>query len=843
MLSEKIHQTFQKYPQLRILFFFDPEKEFDVEFDSIELNGIRKVKATKNYFNLKVLLNGEWEVDKVFLYLQQPSPQTERDYKNFPLLDLLVANRELRLDDASAFMEEYHLQPHHRSLVTRFMRELQYKTVQEVLKPILSPKQFDEQSLAKGLISAFLKFSRPEDWNILIAKLIILAKEESELTKVTKRIKENGLFEILSTKIDNQFSYKLTGIGRLDLINFLNYIKYNLIIRDIQVSSNTDPYFGLKANRAAVVQNLMIFREQVQSHPRVGSEFKDALEQLGKEIKEETLVFIYGPEAPFIFFTDKMRWEVIRQILPDQAVNPSQVSAKIASIDMQGVQNDSLTLTVEFITHTAEMLSIIAGINSYILDKPEEYVNRYTSIYFKVDLAYRKAITAFTSVDETELPEVSFLRNSYSLLNKKYNEFVEKLNREWLKCLNEIRFDYSKLGCSKQYDFYKKEIKDQTFKVAVIISDAFRFEVGIELMNVLNADMKNQVEIGSILASIPSTTRVGMANLLPGKQFSFDKENIVIDGLSTNLLEDRQRLLEIAKKDSRAVTYDDVMQKSEDENRDLFKSPVVYIFHNVIDATGDKRNAQRRTFTAVIEAVDELKKLVKKLHSSMNVSNVIITADHGFLYNDLEIADKDLQDSTGLDALLSHNRFEIVKDQPKVPLTYNFPVSMTTKLKDDYYVVIPQSVNRFRRQGSGHQYVHGGGSLQELVVPVVYSSRKHKAIASKVKPVLISKPLRVISNILKVTLLQERVISHTEKELAVTVGLYRDLELVSGLVEITMNSTSENPLQRSHNFELTLLPGAKSSTWLKLKVFDKDDMLNPLIEEVAENNTLIEKDF
>lgn len=843
MLAEKILQSFQKYPQLRILFFFDPEKEFDEEFNLLELDSITKIKAENNSFNIKVQLYGEWEEEKVFLYFQQPSPQSENDYKKFPLLDLLVANRELRLDDASAFIEEFHLQSHQRPLVARFMRELQKKSVQDVVKPILTPKLFDEQNLAKGLISAFLKLPKPEDWNIILAKLFILSQDEAEISKVAKRIQDNKLFEILAARADTLFNYRLVSIGRQDLINFLYFIKYNLVMRDIPVSSKSDPYSKLKVSQASVIQNLMMLREQVQLHPRVAADFKTALEQLGSEIREETLLSVYGQDAPFIFLTDKLRWEIIGQILKDLSVNPSQVTAKVGSIDMQGVENEALLLTIKFIAQTAEMLSVLESISSFILDKPDEYITRYTSQYYKVDLAYRKAITAFTSIDETELPESSFLRNTYSLINQSYNTFVEKLNREWLKCLKEADFNYAKLQSGKQYDFYNANIKGQSGKIAVIISDALRYEVAIDLMNELNADMKGQSEIGAMIASIPSFTGMGMANLLPGSKYSINKEGIFIDGFNTKTLENRQNLLKIANKDGRAVNYDDVINKPEEENREIFKSPLVYIYHDVIDATGDKRSSERRTFTAVLEAVDELRKLVKKLHASFNVTYVIITADHGFLYNDLEIADKDLQDSTGLDALFSNNRFEVVNQEPSVPLTWHFPISKTTKLKDEVFVLIPQSVNRFRKQGAGRQYVHGGGSLQELIVPVVYSSRKKKPVASKVKPLLISKPLRIVSNILKVTLLQEKVVSHADKERSLLIGIYRDMELVSGQVEITLDSVSENPLQRSHNFELTLLPGAASSSWLKLKVFDKNDLLNPLIEEVAENNTLIEKDF
>src|ERR1035437_2289188 len=111
MLKEKIEKYFNKYPGLRILFFFDPEMSSEQDFNELELPGIIKVKFSNNSFNLKVQLNSEWFNEKVFLYLNIPSPRTQNEYKAFPLLDLLVANKELRTDDVADFMHDFGISP------------------------------------------------------------------------------------------------------------------------------------------------------------------------------------------------------------------------------------------------------------------------------------------------------------------------------------------------------------------------------------------------------------------------------------------------------------------------------------------------------------------------------------------------------------------------------------------------------------------------------------------------------------------------------------------------------------------------------------------------------------
>jgi len=193
--------------------------------------------------------------------------------------------------------------------------------------------------------------------------------------------------------------------------------------------------------------------------------------------------------------------------------------------------------------------------------------------------------------------------------------------------------------------------------------------------------------------------------------------------------------------------------------------------------------------------------------------------------------------------LQTHNRYAIIKNDRKQDLGYKIPLRQTTVIDSDLYVLVPRSVNRYKKQGVGHQFVHGGASLQELVVPIIESTRKRTEIIRKVNPVLIGKNLRVVSNILRIQILQEQRVSKTEKEREILVGLYRDLELVSNQVTIQLNSTSELPSERSFGCELMLRGDIGNVSLMKLKVYDKDDELNPLINQEVINNTLIETDF
>jgi hypothetical protein len=94
-----------------------------------------------------------------------------------------------------------------------------------------------------------------------------------------------------------------------------------------------------------------------------------------------------------------------------------------------------------------------------------------------------------------------------------------------------------------------------------------------------------------------------------------------------------------------------------------------------------------------------------------------------------------------------------------------------------------------------------------------------------------------------VNILQENKVSRTEKERKITVGLYNQNILVSNLVVATLNATSQAASERVTVIELFLMSGIAKSSFLKLKVFDDEDNLNPLIEELVQDNTLIKSDF
>ena len=845
MLGDKIQQYFNRYPELRILFLFDATKDYRTDFDEIDLPDYRKLVYHNNDFELKVRLNNDWLNEKVVLYLAMAQPITKEEMHAFPLLDLLFANKSIQPDDSIGdFMEEYQLQRHQRTLAEKYLNDLKLKLVQETMKPFLDAVNFTEENIIHGILAAALKFPQPENWELIFMRWLTYTKRSNEIDwyRLIKKVNDYKLEEFILNKIKKITGISLQAWSQQYAKELLDRIKYNLYVQNISEPDKYDTYQVYWSKSTTITGSINLLHEKLLSNSRYNAEWIDLINNNYSGIHEKKILELYGPEANYHYYSDTLKWEIIAELFQSKkscTAILSVVEKLMASSNTPLFEN-----VLQFMHYSCRSINAIAAIATYILDKPEQYIAHYTGEFYKIDQYYRKAIWYYRfKIDFADVAVQINWDNQLDGLNDQYRIFLEKLNREWLKCWSAKNFDITTLCATPLYNFFQKEIKPVEQKVAVIISDALRFEVGLELMEALNADAKNVAKSRFMLASVPSKTSVGMSNLLPGKEFVFDTDNITIDGISTSGVEKRSLILKNTEPDSHAIKLSELEGKTQKEKREIFKAKVVYIYHDVIDSTGDKASSQRDTFLAVDQTISQLTRFIKLLHGSYNVAKVLVTADHGFLYNDYTIEEGDKEKGSGLVPLIPHSRYEIVAQNMAPALGYIFPLKNTTKFSDDLFVVIPGSVNRYSRAGAGNQYVHGGASLQELVVPIIESARKLEEVSGLVTPSLVTKDLKVVSNVLKFILVQEEPVSASHKERTLVIGLYKDNDLISNEKQLDLNKTSDSPTERIFQVDLHVIQLTRMETMYKLKISDKNDRLNAIIEADVKNQTLIQKDF
>lgn len=249
------------------------------------------------------------------------------------------------------------------------------------------------------------------------------------------------------------------------------------------------------------------------------------------------------------------------------------------------------------------------------------------------------------------------------------------------------------------------------------------------------------------------------------------------------------------------------MQKTVDETREIARNhDVMYLYHNRIDAVGDKRDTEERVFEAVDEAFDELLKLIKKL-ANANANNILITADHGFIYQNSELDESDYLSVVpdGQNIIDSDRRFVIGQQLHKQNSLKSF-TSAQAGLSGDVELQIPKSINRLRKKGSGSRYVHGGTSLQEIVVPVIKINKKRTSDVRRVEVSIVRGGNQVItSGQLTVKLYQKEPVTEKVQARTLRVGLYtRNGKLISDSHDITFDLTAENERDREKSVRLIL---------------------------------------
>jgi uncharacterized protein (TIGR02687 family) len=302
-----------------------------------------------------------------------------------------------------------------------------------------------------------------------------------------------------------------------------------------------------------------------------------------------------------------------------------------------------------------------------------------------------------------------------------------------------------------------------------------------------------------------------MAALLPGNELEIGSKNtVLLDGKPTAGVQARNAILETVN--GSAIRAEEFLGFSAAQRKEyLDEHRIAYIYQNRIDATGHDTKTESQAFGAVQETIDEIILLVRKLITAKR-SNIFVTAVHGFLYQQTELSTADFNTDTPSDKGILHTdrRFVIAPSLSESSSTLSF-TSAALGLKGSYEVAFPKSITRFRLSGSCSRFVHGGTSLQEIVIPVVkinYSAKREGP--SDVEYQLDASTSYIIStSTLALNFSQIEAIDANTRPVQIKVELLAENgDPISDAKEIVFDSTSEQFSQRRKSITLTLSSSA-----------------------------------
>lgn len=845
MIVEKIKQKFTEidYP---ILFFFDADKEYEEELMSYDQSDFKIVTVNRNFFAVKHAVEFKKKEDKILLYHLSEEPK-EKEYINYPLTDLLLAGNILAMDEISDLLQQYKIPLQQRENVSKVKKWIKAKKNQSKILPALTNNPFEIGKLYTAVVSIILDEKKTGNIAFNMIRIFEILQEGQTAWEKKQQVLVNaGLDETVKLNIAQLLSIEVEDLRFETLKNLWLQLKYNMLTAPIAEAEPMDLYKTLKIKDDTAKIKITNFFKDWQDDKNKSLHFEAIFDELGASINEEKIYEWYGPAQEYGIRTKKIVQSLLSNSLNEILSNPSEVVSQYASFNNNLEQYEGYEQKVRFIFNTARFFEMIRRYSDFVFNKPQEYIHRYEKELYKLDEFYRLAFTAYQQFSEEMLPDYETV---FAELNKTYDQYLIDLNNPWVKSLDEIGFDFGKLTTAKQFNFHQDFVEPITNKKVVIISDAFRYELGIELMNELKVESDNNITCSAMLASIPTYTNLGMSNLLPNQKIEAIVTDDAIDysiaGIKT-VSTNREQILKLKESNSGVIDYATFSKFTTEEGRTYLRDKqTVYVYHNWMDTIGDKQGSEYYTFESAEQCIAQLKLLIRKLYGSLNVYNVLVTADHGFLFNYKKISDATSQQLPSLkNTLKDHTRFCLTTDTNKFADTYQFPLSATTNIVSEVQVVLPKVINRFKKKGNiGKQFVHGGSALQEVIVPVLQLYRNRRNLAKKVNFKRIDSVKSVSTSVFKLNFLQLEPIGNNHKSRVLRIAIYDiDGTIISNIEEVTLNLTSELPVERSFEVRMELSSKGSKMKIGYVKVYDKEDKLNPLSNDLLKINLLEEID-
>lgn len=352
---------------------------------------------------------------------------------------------------------------------------------------------------------------------------------------------------------------------------------------------------------------------------------------------------------------------------------------------------------------------------------PESIVNEYIEQkWWSIDYHFRKA-------EENYKENNILIHELINYANGQYiHQFLKPLNAQFQNSLGS-KPNYAIDGIRQQRYFWQHYMNNTNNKIAVIFVDALRYEMGMELKHLIDEEW--EIDVDSMLSSLPSITKIGMTSLLPLSSTVLDwKEekddfSIYVENLKMNNKSNRVKYLEtVLGNDGKIFNLDSLYRFSEQQIKmEIAGKDKIVVYSTEIDATGEHiENSAVDIFPELLRKI----KIVTENLLKTGISKVIITADHGFLLtNGLE----------GWNEISISGEVEIIKKSRRYAIASN-------RVKGDWivkeiswshhngnlYQYYPISNYYFTANG-GAKFSHGGLSIQEIIIPVLTITSKSKS--------------------------------------------------------------------------------------------------------------------
>jgi uncharacterized protein (TIGR02687 family) len=783
---KRIHDSLQRALERdRIVFWYDATGEWADAFDSFAADGVERLRVAGNEFGTKVRIAREPDPHARFLvYIPTARPA---DADNW-LLDLLLQGHEFRADRASLVLEDVGLPHEYRHVVEDhaafFNSGKRVQAVREMLA------KDDEARDVRLKMMAVLAGTAAEIDAMLLG-FLDRGSSSTLLDPVGEVLGGAKLVEPFWREVEHTFGYRTDAPSLRDFAVWL-----------FRGANPLNP-------QAALHPHARVFLRRWQDSQKHSQAFRLWSAQLEGELQIATALDAQG-DRPALGAWDT--FEIFDKFTLHRLCGGFAHGA--AAAELRGTMQERRSSFwysehehgYAAVEHAIELRELLASAE-LTMQSVAEGVSRYVASWWRIDRAYRRCAYHLRRYGQVQVMEQvsqwvekAYVNNFLLPLADRWSDRVAPLERWACEGLHPQR---------RFFDIYVQPFRSKGQKVFVIVSDALRYEAAEEFAERLLSANRWSAEVEALFGSLPSYTQLGMAALLPGREWGVDATNgtATVDGQSATGTANRTEILRrTCGPGAVAIQAAEFLEmNTKTEGRALMRDhEVIYIFHNQIDAVGDDRKSEGKTFDAVEKAFEELDLIIRKV-ANINGSNMLLTADHGFLFQQEPVKDGDMVPLPAADEWTYRNRrFALGTGIAPSPGVKVF-AAKELGLVGDWSAAFPLSLGRFPLQGSGKRYVHGGVSLQEVVVPVVRIHKARTDDVGRVEVDLLRVPAKITTGQLSVALFQDRPAVDKVLPRTLRVGVFaKDGTTLSEAKTLTFDSREAEGRKRETTLLLTL---------------------------------------
>ena len=827
-LNQRFAAPLPEFYKRRIIFWYDEDGEFCERLDEVALNNAKLVALTgTNNFAVKKLLSVDDTTNNYLVYCPLSYEKPEDDW----LLDIEMYSEEFRADLISIWMDEMGIPstPAMRKLVKDYRKFFKAKVRRDkIVSQSKVPSVPAQLHMAvMGALGGIIDVTPAA-----IIKEVLKAGMDTGTNDLYQEFVNYGAEKAFWSMVKQGSGYKVNSgeagrEGGLDRVSEQPDIA--MLATHILLTATT------RTMRLEYLAGL----DEFISSPHQAFCFDFISDWLHAEDREQLIEIAKSVEDELKLPQRFMKLEV--SDLVDTEVFPcldeviliklmTEIGDHIIDVDVikRTVEKRRTCVNYEPFKDYYEGILQVANMQAFYKEhstgfhsaEAKKVWKEYTSEYYKMDTYYRlfhKSYGESLKAYNSDLHDL--FRSVMEKVEGLYkNWFLGQLGGNWQTVCSEELEKYGRiLEVPQQADFYRNRIENADSRVFVVISDALRYEVAASLAEQLRRETQADVKLQDVQGIFPTITKFGMAALLPHKELEVELHGEVLkvmaDGVSTDAGY-RDRILKAEKPNSVAVKYEDLVNAKRADRSAMVKGmDVVYIYHDTIDEAS--HTSDTMVFPACDDAIQELKNLTKIICNDFGATHILFTADHGFLYTYSPLTEDDKIDKTGfVNRIVEYGRRYAIMMKDSDP-DYLQKVQFLGGTSE-YDAFAPKENVRIKMNGSGLNFVHGGISLQEMVVPVIdyhflrnqskqYQRNQKKYDTKLVEVSLLSATHKVSNMIFSLNFYQKEPVGDNRE--AATYQLYftdSNGKQISDTSKIIADKTSDNGQERTFRCSFNL---------------------------------------